>query len=454
MERKNTWRQYLIIHNDNEVLNQNQSALKLAWSIDSSLDSRLALFGANPDIVVLILSPISKKMKAITSVTNIGGSLTNPGNQVAGLVGMTAKAVPILIANDSIGANLDIDVPLVEEIKLVRSEVDFDQLDFRSSESYIGASFALLPPFLSNVVIETKDHSPASLFIEFMIAMVAFERENPSQDESAWTESGSILQFRWAVSKNFIQPVVFEATDDEKATVWQILRSRRYILDDQDQASPSSFSPESMMTLSSSIQAQTGYMEKIQESVAQNSSDKKEKFDYLHDSTKLLILNSSSRNGEVTQIKPSLKCETFYNKKYVSQSKQCLIESLADKGCIVEIETSLVTTLVNGQFLRHREGTPSNFFIFLVPKMKPFSSSSFKSGMILRLKSLHSKWDDKDMKDIVKQGVTCHLSIEEMIYQINNFSHLCAFFFTKAFFAFRFLIVLNDRIKSHLTVLE
>ena len=184
MELKNIWRQYFITHNDDEVLNQNQSALKLAWSIDSSLDSRLALFGANPDIVVLILSPISKKMKAITSVTNIGGSLTNPGNQVAGLVGMTAKAVPILIANDSIGANLDIDVPLVEEIKLVRSEVDFDQLDFRSSESYIGASFALLPPFLSKVVIETKDHSPASLFIEFMITMVTFDRENPSQDES------------------------------------------------------------------------------------------------------------------------------------------------------------------------------------------------------------------------------------------------------------------------------
>ena len=30
MELKNTWRQYFITHNDNEMLNQNQSALKLA----------------------------------------------------------------------------------------------------------------------------------------------------------------------------------------------------------------------------------------------------------------------------------------------------------------------------------------------------------------------------------------------------------------------------------------
>ena len=108
------------------MLDQNQSALKLAWSTDSSLDSRLALFGANYDIVVMMLSPIWKKMKLIPNVTNIGGSLTNPGNQVVGLAGMAAKAVPILISDESIGAKIDIDVPLVEEIKLVRSEVDFD----------------------------------------------------------------------------------------------------------------------------------------------------------------------------------------------------------------------------------------------------------------------------------------------------------------------------------------
>ena len=133
MELKNTWRQYFITHKDNAVLDQNQSALKSAWSTDSTLDSRLALFGANSDIVIMMLSPIGNKMKMIHSVTNIGGSLTNPGHQVVGLVGMAAKAVPILISEDSIGANVDILVPLVEEIKLVRSEADFASLNSKSS---------------------------------------------------------------------------------------------------------------------------------------------------------------------------------------------------------------------------------------------------------------------------------------------------------------------------------
>ena len=124
MERKNTWRQYLIIHNDNEVLNQNQSALKLAWSTDSSLDSCLALFGANPDLVMMMLSPVSKKMKIIHSIKNLGGSLTEPDNQLVGLVRMTAKAFPILISSDTIGANLDIEVPLVSDIKTIQNEVE------------------------------------------------------------------------------------------------------------------------------------------------------------------------------------------------------------------------------------------------------------------------------------------------------------------------------------------
>ena len=177
-------------------------------------------FGANPDIVVLMLSSISKKMKVIHLVTNIGGSLTNPGNQLAGFVEMATKAFPIQISNDSIGANLDIDVPSVEEIKLVRSEVDFGQLDFKPSERYLGASFALLTFFLLKVVIETKDHSSASLFSEFIIAMITFDRDKSSQDDSVWTESGNILQFLWAASKNFLQPAVFEATNNEKVDGW------------------------------------------------------------------------------------------------------------------------------------------------------------------------------------------------------------------------------------------
>ena len=54
------------------------------------------------------------------------------------------------------------------------------------------------------------------------------------------------------------------------------------------------------------------------------------------------------------------------------------------------------------------------------------------------------------MKDVVKQGVACPLSIEK----INNFTQLCALFFIEALFDFHFLIALNDRNKNYLSIME
>ena len=227
MELQNIWRQYFLTHNDNDVLNQNLSTLKSSQYIASNLDSCQAIFGANPDIVITILSSISKKMKLFHSVTNIGGSLTVPGNQMVELVGIAEKAVHILFSNESIGTNLNITGSFVKYIQLVRNEADFDSLELKPSEKHFGASFVLLSPFQTKVAIEIADNSLAILFTEFIVAVVIFDRENPSQDESVWTESGSILQCFWVVNQNLIQDAVFESTDDEKADTWQELRSSR-----------------------------------------------------------------------------------------------------------------------------------------------------------------------------------------------------------------------------------
>ena len=140
------------------------SALKLSWSTYSSIGPRFANFGANPDLVVMMLSPVSKKMKFIHSIKNLGGSLTEPDNQLVALVGMTAKAFPILISSDKIGANFDIEVPLVAGIKAIQNDADFYGLEFKTKEKYFGAPFVLLSPYLAKVVMETKNHCPKFLF--------------------------------------------------------------------------------------------------------------------------------------------------------------------------------------------------------------------------------------------------------------------------------------------------
>lgn len=132
-------------------------------------------FGANLDIVIMILFPISKKMKLIHSVINIGGSLTIPGNLVVRLIGMATTAVLIFISDQSIDANLNIDVHFVKDIQLVRSEADFDGLKFKPIKKYLDASFVLLPRFLTKVAIEIDDHSLLTLSTDTIVAMVDFE---------------------------------------------------------------------------------------------------------------------------------------------------------------------------------------------------------------------------------------------------------------------------------------
>ena len=73
--------------------------------------------------------------------------------------------------------------------------------------------------------------------------------------------------------------------------------------------------------------------------------------------------------------------------------------------------------------------------------------------MILRLKLLHAKWDEKNMKEAVKQAVAYPTSVDEMIHQLKNFAHLCAFFFNESSYVFRFLITPIEKVRSHLTVL-
>ena len=149
----------------------------------------------------------------------MGDSLTVPGKQVVGLVGMSAKTIPILISYKSIGANLNIDTPFVKCVNLGRCETDFEGLDFKTKEKYIGTSFALLPTILAKLVTESAYYSLAALFTEFMVAMVIFDREKLSVDKSFWIESDTILQFLRVASEDIIQDAFFETTDEEKVDI-------------------------------------------------------------------------------------------------------------------------------------------------------------------------------------------------------------------------------------------
>ena len=137
----------------------------------------------------------------------MGDSLIVPDNQVVGLVIVFAKTVPTLDFEKSIGANQNINVSFVKDIKLVRYESDFEGVDSK------------LHLFLAKVMIKSADQPLTAQFTEFVVAIMIFDRENPAGGESTWIGNGIILQFVWTASEGIIQDAVFETIYDEKVDI-------------------------------------------------------------------------------------------------------------------------------------------------------------------------------------------------------------------------------------------
>ena len=77
---------------------------------------------------------------------------------------------------------------------------------------------------------------------------------------------------------------------------------------------------------------------------------KKNKFEDLHDGDNNMILNASSPNGEVTLITPSQYCLKLFSKTTVGKANKFIFESLESLGCLEEIMTRTVTSLLSIQY--------------------------------------------------------------------------------------------------------
>ena len=101
---------------------------------------------------------------------------------------------------------------------------------------------------------------------------------------------------------------------------------------------------------------------------------KKSKLDDLPESSKDLILNASSVKGECTPGTPNSLCTDLYSKKTSSKAKDFLQDALTNTfNCIVDNDHEMDTALYSGAFVRERDDLQTNFFICLVPKMRPLA---------------------------------------------------------------------------------
>ena len=247
-----------------------------------------------------------------------------------------------------------------------------------------------------------------------------------------------MISFLWGAVKELVPPITFiPGTDDDTTLTWCSSRHHACIShlptsssDDSDSLSQP-LTTDIVQTLAYSINSQTEIFEKMRQDKQDSKNEKTNRFDNLHDSCQLMILNASSTDGETIPESPTDHCAEFFSKKNISKALDYLQTTLDHElNCCVQIESGLVASLHAGHFLREREDSPSNFSFFLTPKKQPLSTNRFRPTMILQLKANQGKgWSDTDLKDALKQGIATPTDIHTFSHQLKNFWGLTAFFF-------------------------
>ena len=309
-------------------------------------------------------------------------------------------------------------------------------------------------------MLGTEERNPAHLAIILKKAVEEFDEKH--QDDPAVSPATPLLEsflpFLWGAANERIDalPRIADLDDRELQQWGERMHSQFLLLPPQPQSTPQTDPADSSLVLATNIQNQTSMMERLIDKRDAEKEGKKSKFENLSDSSKNLMLNASSPDGEYVPLTPQASCTNFFSKKDGAKARDLLEETLELKiGCVVSVDKGAALALYAGVFVRDIDDLPSNFSFFLVPKKKPSSVRSRNKSMLLQLKVLNGQgWSEKDFKEVSKQGIEAPNSIEELRFQLENFSGLSAFFFGETFLLTRNLTDFVKKIKTRVVAFD
>ena len=462
MNLTNSWKNYFQSLPQTEEINKNIEALATATLLtdNSTPDATISSLTEDPDSVIMIITPITSKIKLLHSISNLGGTRLRPRDKIVALDGFDYSAVPVLLHTDDLSLELTIQTPSYNRMKEMSSEDDIMNPTTRNGRTvFRHSSFVILPPFLFNPLISMDTREPVDMLIHCNRLITEFDsaiKDDPNYVTTADDQCKHVISFLWSASHNLVKPVSFvPATDDIVTKRWSTTRHATCILP-QETDMTTNDNGDMLLTLANSIQVQTQFFEQFQQDRKADKDEKRQKFDDLHESSKTLILNASSTDGHSPTETPSAHCCEFFKKQSVSKAADYLTTTLTQEyNCCVSIESGLVTALYSGHFQRDREDSPGNFSFFLTPKKTPLSSSQFKPMMILQLKTSQGKgWSEMDMKEALKQGIVTPTDMNVFAHQLRNFWGLAAFFFGTDSVLPKRLIPLMAQISKHTITFE
>ena len=375
-----TWSTHFHTLSSNDTGDKTLSALAQATSVnDSTSDTSIIQnLTEDQDIIILFIAPVTQQVKLLHSPAKISRTRLHPESTLITLDGFEQQANPIIFDKTSLTTTMSFCTPTPS---IIRSLTSPDDLSSSSSAPSNGRTtfkhtpFIILPPFLANALINQDLRTPTDIFLLSSQQITQFDEDH--DDDSSYNESAKehclhILSFLWGAVQKIVPPITFiPGTDDIHTMAWCSQRHHLCInpgltssSDDSD-LTTQAITPDIFQTLAYNINSQTEIFEKTRQDKQDAKNEKFNRFDNLHNSRQLMILNASSTDGETTPENPTDHCTEFCSKTNISKALDYLQTSLDHElDCCVHIESGLVASLHAGHVLREREDSPSNFSFF------------------------------------------------------------------------------------------
>jgi hypothetical protein len=479
-----TRRNYFSAHPSNEAGNKDTRVFNVAWARNLPDTTKLATITNDASTTILAVNA-NNKIIIMQSFKNLGGTLTNPVNKYTCLIGSGCNAVAVIVDTASLLALPKVVMPAYETIISCITKEIADLVTKAAAPTNFLTMTSILPdPWLLEALLETNSNDPTTLIWAASDAAAEFDQEYKCNNEyitEAEEVFANFMRWMWAIQANHIPKTNYVVEpENEEVSNYGILCHHQHINPNPFMkpfalppppafaiAPPAPGGPgatasggqlDVLNLLKASIARQAGAMEQMNTHAAntlifhkEKETQKKDRFVKLHQSTKQLILFTSTCIGDIVPNKLENTCTRFMNATTHGVTEHELSMQLREQGLgKMTYATGLSLNLYSGRFIYAVWDNPSNFSCFSIHEGTHLDKEEQQDRQLILhlIKTKGKRQSIEEITSLNKQQVKVPTTYTEMIEQFAGFKELMNIFFGQFSVAHQAITALTKQLEK------
>jgi hypothetical protein len=229
-----TWHDYFSACPSNKAGNKDTRVFNAAWARNLPNAMKLAMITNDASIAILAVDA-NNKIIVMHSFKNLGGTLTNPVNKYACLIGSGRNTVAVIVDTASLLALPKVAMLAYKTIILCITKEEIAGLVTKAAAptNFLTTTSILPAPWLLEAVLETNSNDPATLILAASDAAAEFDQEYKYNNEYI-TEAEEVFanftRWMWAIQANCIPKTNYVVEPENKElSNYPILRHHQHI---------------------------------------------------------------------------------------------------------------------------------------------------------------------------------------------------------------------------------